>query len=354
MPHETTDHRPDVAGVTVLQSLSRIRETTNPYLVQLLASLPGDVRIELFSWRRALLGRYDVLHVHWPEVIFRRSTRWKTIAARSLYALLLARLRLTRTALVRTAHNVEPYEGADRVEQRLIDATDRATTWWVTLNDFTPLPPGALSRMIPLGCPPETYSARPASAPVPGRLVHFGLMRRYKGIEELIAAFRTIADPAASLHLVGRCDDPGFREVIEREASKDDRVVARLEHVSDADLADEVADAELVVLPYRAMHNSSALILALSMARPVLVPSNDVTRAIAAEVGQAWVQRYEGALEPGALLAALAAAREARTEPDPDLSRRRWSEIGLAHGEVYRAAASRRQADGAGTRTVIR
>ncbi len=77
----------------------------------------------------------------------------------------------------------------------------------------------------------------------------------------------------------------------------DARIAHHLEHVPDDDLAAEVAHAQLVVLPYREMHNSGAVLLALSLDRPVLVPRNEVTDALAAEVGPWWVQRYDGELD---------------------------------------------------------
>ena len=81
------------------------------------------------------------------------------------------------------------------------------------------------------------------------------------------------------------------------------------EYVTDDVLVREVTASELVVLPFANMTNSGSLLLALSLDRPVLVPSQPMTEQLAAEVGPGWVLTYAGPLEPAVLLDALAAAR---------------------------------------------
>lgn len=53
--------------LTVTSSSTHRRPRTNPYLVQLLAALAPWVHVRFWSLRTALLARYDVVHLHWPE-----------------------------------------------------------------------------------------------------------------------------------------------------------------------------------------------------------------------------------------------------------------------------------------------
>ena len=121
----------------------------------------------------------------------------------------------------------------------------------------------------------------------------------------------------------------------------DRRISAELAYVDDAALAREVGLAELVVLPYRQMHNSGTLLLALSLARPVLAPWSEANAAIAEEVGPGWVHLYEGELAPALLALTLARVRDGRRGPAPDLSRREWLAIGREHHRSYLAALGR-------------
>lgn len=325
----------------VLESFRAPRATSNPYLVLLLRSLAPHVDVRTFSWPAALLGRYDVLHVHWPEVVVERRHPLRALAAATLFALVLLRCRLLGVGVVRTAHNVAPHEGASGVVRAVLRLCDRTTRHWVRLNEHTPTPEGALVTTAPIGDYRAWFPGVDgvATAPVPGRVLYFGLIRPYKGVEALLAAFA--ATPGdLSLRVTG---SPRTRELgatIEALAATDRRVSLSLTHVPDEDLAREVLEAELVALPYRDMHNSSAAVLALSLDRPVLVTDNAVTRDMAAEMGEDFVLRYQGELDADALRAALDAARTTRGRR-PDLSARTWDRIGELHAAAFRQAARR-------------
>lgn len=85
-------------------------------------------------------------------------------------------------------------------------------------------------------------------------------------------------------------------------------------YVDDPTLAREVSSAELVVLPYRDMHNSGTLLLALSLARPVLVPRTPNNVAVAAEVGPGWIFMYDGELDAGVIRVRPAAGSASRVQ----------------------------------------
>ena len=325
----------------VLESFREPRPTTNPYVVLLLRSLTG-VQAHTFSWPVALLGRYDVLHVHWPEVVVDRRNPVRAAGAALLFVLVLLRCRLTRRAVVRTAHNLRPHEHPRWSTALALRLCERWTTWWVRLNPSTPTPPGAPATTILHGDYREWFADAPRRETVPGRLLCFGLIRPYKGVERLLEAFTATGDPDLSLRVVGRPSSATVEQEVRSGAAQDPRVSLLLDHAPDDVLAQEVGEAELVVLPYRQMHNSGAVLLALSLGRPVLVSSGDVTDALAAEVGEEWVLRYDGELGAGDLTAALERLR-ATPRTEPDLGLRRWADLGAAHVEVFRAAHARAQ-----------
>ena len=126
-----------------------------------------------------------------------------------------------------------------------------------------------------------------------GRLLFVGLVRPYKNVPALVAAFADLPAPQARLHVAGNAADPALAEQLGALAAADGRVSLDLRHVPDPELAAEIGRAQLVVLPYAEMHNSGAVLLALSLRRPVLVPENAVNTALAAEVGERWVLRYD-------------------------------------------------------------
>ena len=325
----------------VLQSFPEGRATTNPYLVQLDRGLREHLQVDGFSWWRALTAQYDVFHAHWPEILLQGRTPARALGRSLLFALLLTRLRLRHTAVVRTLHNLRSHEERSPTERRLLHAFDRHTTLWIRLNPFTPLPAGALERTIAHGDYREWYAGHACPPSVPGRLLYFGLIRPYKGIDTLIESFTALTDAAelsATLRIVGQPHTPELARALGAAAVGDPRIEFSLGYANDETLAHEIGEAELVVLPYQEMHNSGAALLALSLGRPVLVPQNAVTEALANEVGSDWVLTYPGVLSPHALTDALTAARFSRPTARPDLSARTW-ETGVAgHLEAYQCA----------------
>lgn len=328
----------------VLQSFPAPRPTTNPYVVLLgrsLADLP-DVELRTFTRRRALLGRVDVFHAHWPEILVDGRTRPRRALRQLFFVLLLVRLALTRTPWVRTIHNPELPRGLSRTQEALLRLAERRTALWIRLNTDTPLPSGAAHELIPHGHYRDWFTEQPRQAPVPGRLAFAGQIRGYKGVEQLIEAFRSTAAeaPDAELVVAGRPTSDELAERIRTLAGDDRRITLDLRFLPDEDLVATVTGAELVVLPYPEMHNSGGVLAALSLDRPVLVPDNQVNRDLADEVGRDWVRTFTGQLTGGTLLAALRSVEGTASSGSPDLDGRGWQEAGAQHLAAYRRAVS--------------
>ncbi|MDQ1584396.1 MAG: beta,4-mannosyltransferase [Microbacteriaceae bacterium] len=302
-----------------------------------LASTPG-VEVRTFSWRNALLRRYDVFHVHWPEILVAGHGPLKALVRQALTAILLIKLRMTRTPIVRTVHNVELPQGISRREKFLLRLVERNTTLRIRLNTSTVVPAGGSAVTIPHGHYRDWFASYPKAERIPRRLAYFGLIRRYKGVDRLLSAFRSTTDREVTLRVGGKPSSGELARHLLELAGSDDRIELTLEFLADAELVDLVSSAELVVLPYREMHNSGGVLTSLSLDRPVLVPSNEVTERLAVEVGDGWVWRYDGDLTPELLLDTLEKVRTGVRSERPDLSEREWADAGRAHLQAYRRA----------------
>ncbi|MGH1525244.1 glycosyltransferase [Leifsonia sp. L25] len=327
--------------LVVQQSFPDPRPTTNPYLVMLKRAIEAqpDAELRTFTWAAALFGRYDVFHVHWPEILVSGHSPLKKAVRQLLTLALVARLALTRTPIVRTAHNLDLPQGISRRERALLRLIDRSTVLRIRLNPLTPVPQGSAVETIVHGDYREWFAACRRREPVARRLAYAGLIRRYKGVEALVAAFHDgFRSTDASLTVSGQPSSDELVARLREAAAGDPRVSFHFHFLTDDELVAAITEAELVVLPYREMHNSGGALAALSLDRPVLVPDNAVNRLLAEEVGARWVQRYSGDLTAAGLEAALAAVRATGAADGPDLSRRGWSDAGRAHVAAYRRA----------------
>jgi len=336
------EYRRDTGPLRVLVSFPPPGPRTNPYIAQLAAALKAEPGIEVlhFSWRTALLGRYDLVHLHWPEILVRGASPVRALSRQLRLALLLARWRLTGTPIVRTLHNVRPHDGVTPAQRRLLALVDRLTVAAIALNPVDVDTQSRPTTLIPHGHYVDWATRLPAArrAAEPGHIVFAGLIRPYKNVPALIAAFRDLPDPAARLHVAGEPAGGSVADELQRAAAGDDRITLDLRFLEDDELAGTLARAALVALPYQEMHNSGAALLALSLARPVLLPDNAVNRELRDEVGARWVQLYRGRLTGEVLADALAAVADRAPEDRPDLGARHWTTAGARHLEVYRTA----------------
>ena len=114
-----------------------------------------------------------------------------------------------------------------------------------------------------------------ASSDAPFRLLYFGVIRPYKGVEDLVEAFSLLDREEASqfrLSIVGEtwegCTAPD--EAIARSPHKD--LIERVDrYVSDEELGAHVAQADAVVLPYHRSSLSGPLFIAMTAGLPTVV-----------------------------------------------------------------------------------
>lgn len=339
--HRTKGRRSaDATRIRVLESFGQPKTTTNPYITQLHDGLAASVEVMTFTFRTAFFDRYDLAHIHWPE-LFVDGHNWRgRLVRRTLTALLLTRWHLTNVPLVRTVHNLERPSGISRFDHWTLDRFDRLTAVDIRLNEQTPQRNGIPSVIIPHGHYRDWFARFPQVEAVPGRIGYVGLIRRYKGVESLVAAFSQIDDDALTLAISGRPSNADLVSGLTELIGEDARVTLDARFLDEAELVHAITAAELIVLPYRHMHNSGTVLAALSLGRPVLVPDNEVNRALALEVGDGWVHLFQGELTPDDLRAALAAPPARGSAPD--LSARDWSESIRAHLTAFRTAMGRR------------
>lgn len=328
----------DPNPVRALESIAEVKPTTNPYITQLIHALrrQPDIDVRLFSFREALFGSYDVFHVHWPEVTFGGAKRVGRLTRRTLTSLLMLRLSISRTPIVRTWHNTERPEGISWWDHRLLDAFDKRTRIVIRLNDTTEPDLDVPVHTVPLGHYRDWYEGLPRTESVPGRVSYVGLIRRYKGVESLVSAFRDVTTPGATLSVAGRPSTSELGDTIRELAGDDERISLRLEFIEESDFVREITASALIALPFVHMHNSSTVLAALSLARPVLVPDNVVNRLLAEEVGAGWIHTYEGNLAATDVESALEAGIPA---VPPNLEGRDWETGARLHIDAFRAAA---------------
>ena len=105
------------------------------------------------------------------------------------------------------------------------------------------------------------------------RLLIFGAVLRYKGVDTLLHALTHLDDCPISLQIIGQCRDPSYREEIEQLlslASVQHKVNWRQAYIPEDEVQEVFEQADAVVLPYRHIDQSGVLLTAYRFGIPVL------------------------------------------------------------------------------------
>ncbi len=264
------------------------RNTGNPYQRLLCRGLSAnEIECSYFNGgilkfvKFSLLGRGDVLHLHWIHgLVLSGSIPVVLIRLAFFYlGLLVWRLRLKR--LVWTVHNLENHRrvrvALEFWHARIVSKFCTSITvhgisavnivadkFGVRRNKLFVVPHGNYDgaiRMI------RSLSIRDRSEGT--KFLFFGKVRFYKGVVELLEAFQSLPGPH-QLRVLGEVRPEGLKTECESIAARDSRVELEFRLFSDSELADALEACDVVVLPFRDVFTSGSLLMALTAGRCVV------------------------------------------------------------------------------------
>lgn len=335
-----TESEKTAPPVSVMYSFGRPDERSNPYVKLLVREAEKQVEVRYFSWSELLLKPPDVLHIHWPETMVRGTTPWKTQMKASLGILYLIVRRLLGTKIVWTAHNPTPHESGGIASDLYCRLVARWCDHRIVINTVDAPPSHSDNVSVVLhGTFHDWYGGylRASEPPIPPvNLLFAGLIRPYKGVPELIRAFDSARlETPLRLAIRGAVTDENLRKEIEEALAHSSDADFLFEHLDDQHLVEAIDACNLVVLPYRRLHNSGAALLGLSLGRAVLLPAVDVALDLQREMGPEWVYLYDGELNPASLLRAVESFTRDSRPQYPDMSARQWEDAGRVHVDLY-------------------
>jgi glycosyltransferase involved in cell wall biosynthesis len=294
--------------------------------------------------------KLDVLHVHWPELVF-----WQKGGrlAKALYAFrayrAIRRMKRRGTRLCWMVHNLRPHDLSGlrrriwpRIERFMLRHTDGFMTLAPSTIDVVRQAHPALAARPAAAALHPVYPLLPdlpdrdgcrAELGLEPRMTVFallGLLRPYKGAEALIDAFSRNPDPDNRLLIVGRPFTPEYGERIQALAAADPRITVNLDFLGDREFAVHLKAVDFVVLPYHSTLHSGALVHALSYGRVVIARAAPFANDVAEAVGRDWVICFPEALSPELF--------DGRAAPEgaADLAALQPSEMGRTAAAFYR------------------
>lgn len=301
---------------------------------------------------RVAAGTFDVVHVQWVPFEERSSL---------FMGLLRRRCDATGTLLVRTVHNAVPHDwrGANLAVIRrnldlahlLVAQTDHVaadlTQVIRTAAPIEVIPHGPL--FVDRGLPDRAVAAARLGIKPSGPILLFlGLLRPYKGLDLLTDAWPLVrgALPEARLLVVGKCADRRVEADLDR-LRRLPGVAVEERYVSVPVMVDYHAVCDAVVVPYRRISQSGALMTAVGLGRPtVLTPLEGLMEQVRGLEAAVVASDVSGPALAASIVTSLQHSDVLRRAAARDRDRianaaSGWRSVGRATGDAYERGRQR-------------
>lgn len=281
--------------VKVIPNLSHV------YLKSLYSEISKNKEIKIYEFKKNFgdikdFLKVDIFHFHWIEGLFigydRKNTFFYTFLFTSIYLFLLFTIKFVlRKNLVITLHNVTPHNKLyPKLENKMFKLSLELADSIIVHNNYSKKSAVEIYKinpnkfiLIPIGNFISSYSNRISKKNAREKLnisqdkfvvLFFGVISKYKGIEELIEVFDHLLKDYKNIYLIiaGACGDQFLKEKLENFAIKfNESVLIKMEYIANEDIQIYMNAANIGVLPYREITTSGSLILYMAFKTPVIV-----------------------------------------------------------------------------------
>ena len=266
-------------------------DPTNPYQQQLgrgLESSGISVSYSGWSWHLPLLGAnaVDVLHIHWLSRA--TSSPLKFVVALLYFYYQVIRFRRRGGLVIWTVHNLNNHEGRYMRRERFLGRLIGRLAGAVIVHSERAVEPVVAKFLVRRDkvwvIPHPAYTTRVSGVsraeararlnlPSEGILLVFvGSVRPYKGVEELIAAYAQAGCSSAHVVIAGESKNSEYRGHIAEIAERTPGVTLCLRRLEEEEIELMLVASNAVVLPYRAILTSGALVMAMGSGRACIAP----------------------------------------------------------------------------------
>lgn len=300
----------------ILASPAFRNERVNPYNAQLYRQIEasGHSVIE-YSHKRVLKEKFDIVHLHWPDGYIDHRNPLKAIQRALLLISMMSLAKFKGARLVWTAHNLKPHDARHpKFSQYFLTQFLKLCNGLIFLTEegknsflqYYPAEKNISSAVVPHGHYRDSYTksvdqaeAKAELGLVTGKkiLLFMGMIKPYKNCDVLIKEFSAAKLADYVLVIAGKPDTPEYRQQLEALAAGNENIYLRLEFIPDNQLHLYMSAADCVILPYKSILNSGALLLALSFNKPVIAPHIGAFVDLQNELGLQWIYSYVNDLD---------------------------------------------------------
>lgn len=310
----------------ILASPAFANKKINPYNALLYSNIKAITRsqnlVHEYSHKKAIFEKYDIVHFHWPDGYINHKSLFKAIQRALLLSLILLIVKIKGTRIVWTVHNVAPHDAFHPTYSQffmrwfakqcdgLIFMSEESKATFFNLYackdniQYAIIPHGHYRNSYPAPIDKTLAKSKLCLPQEKHVLLFFGMIKPYKNIDLLMELFAQAKLYDYILVVAGNTDSEELKEKLKKHA-KNPNIHLFLQFIPDDKLHIYLSAADTVILPYKSILNSGALLLALSFNKPVIAPHMGAFVSLQQELGRKWIYSYAGDLEVSSLKNAL-------------------------------------------------
>lgn len=233
----------------------------------------------------------DILHIHWPNQSMKSKNKFYTFLKSTSFICIIFLLRLSGIKIIWTVHNISEHDTkfkstemffntilAKLCNRLIVHCTSAKNE---VLKNYKGIEDNLIA-IIPHGNYIRLYKNTLTMSDSRRKLnisedeivfLYFGQIRPYKGIIELVNSFKRLNHDKSKLLIVGKPIDKQITMDILEDCKNTNNIKNILEFIPDNDIQIYMNAADVVVLPYKDILTSGALLLAMSFGKPVIAPN---------------------------------------------------------------------------------
>lgn len=273
----------------------------NPYQFLMMQGLQTDNRLFVKSGindrffgilRTAIIQRPDYIHFDWETSYYYRRSLWMTLINIPFFILQVYIARyIFNCKLVWTPHNIIPHDSKYLRIHKFCRNFFAHNMKWIRLfselstaaaaaelkcdiNKFKAIPEGSYVGFYPDKISRSEARKRLSIEEDKLVLLYTGLIKPYKGVDDLITSFKKSFSDNAILIIAGSIMNPGYGEKIKGMINENIVLIDRF--IDNDELQIYFNAADIVTLPFKQIENSGSVILAMSFKKAVIAPAKGV------------------------------------------------------------------------------
>lgn len=293
-----------------------------------------------FRWKSLPLRRFDIFDIHWPDAVVMGNSTPKALYKLVFFLGCVFFLKLRGTKIVYHVHNIGSHDSHFPTFERILwdyflpkvdlfihmnsSSHSKMIEKWPSTADSphqTIFLPQYRASDVTNSATDQTIRSRYGLMADSKVFFCFGLLRPYKGVEELIKAFSELtldrSIPSVELVIAGRPFDAEYGLNISKRCKDNPRITFIERFLLDDELGDLLFVCDTVVMAHKKINNSGVALMALSANRRLMAPAKGAMTELASIVGAEWVTLFDD-LSSKDLSDHL--NRQSRTSSKPDLA----------------------------------